>query len=104
MGTGLAEFASMDQEGRREANPCAPYALVFLPPAGLRKQKVKCSKGLIDQLSSLQTGDVLYDVYAVPEPLATKKRKSQKDEPGIWRVGQLVLCTPFTSSALGDKK
>merc|ERR1711862_753254 len=25
--TGLAEFASMDQGGRREQNPCAPYAL-----------------------------------------------------------------------------
>ena len=38
--TGLADFASIGQDGQTEAKPVAPYALILFAPRALRKRKV----------------------------------------------------------------
>eukprot|EP00933_Yihiella_yeosuensis_P063010 TRINITY_DN66049_c0_g1_i1.p2 TRINITY_DN66049_c0_g1~~TRINITY_DN66049_c0_g1_i1.p2 ORF type:complete len:148 (-),score=23.87 TRINITY_DN66049_c0_g1_i1:146-589(-) len=95
----------MSQDGTAEAKPVSPYAIVLLPPKTHRRREVSATKHLLDQLSELSAGDILYEVYAVPEPIqqgagAAKPTLSRT----IWRVGDLRLLKPFASSSIGDRR
>jgi len=113
--SGLAEFASMDQDGNKTEAPRAPYVLVLEPSKVSRQRKTAATKNIADQLRDFKAGDTLYDVYVVPEPL-THKAGSGKgyvctageleacpNAPPIWRIGRLQLESSFTSSAFADE-
>jgi len=99
--TGCAEFASVAQDGSTEPHPVSPYALVLHAPPALRRRSIGPTKHLSEQFAELAAGDVLYEAYAVPEPLAERAPRGKMQ---IWRIGELVLRAPFVSSELGDKK
>lgn len=100
--TGLSEFASTDQEGREAVKPVAPYALVLLAPEGLRRRRVSAARPVFDQLAPLAAGDVLFEVYAAPEPVPSGR--ARRSSPSLWRLGDLRLTTPFVASAFADSK
>ena len=100
---GIAPFAAMGEDGRKEDKTVCPYALVLHAPEALRRKSVSvASKHLINQFRGLKAGDVVYQVYAVPEPIALSK--AGRRPKGIWHVGNLRLEAPFIASELGDQK
>jgi len=113
--SGLAAFASISQSGEQEEKPVAPYVLVVLPPKKLRQRNISPTKNLIDQFSSFSAGDVLYEVYAVAEPMAVTVLNHESSSctetnlqqcpviPPIWRIGNLVLTSSFVGSSFADK-
>lgn len=103
--TGLAEFASVTQEGRAEDSPRSPYVMVLLPPEALKKRAVGVTTSLVNQLRDLKVGDVLYDVYVVPEPVGRDKAILAMDlhSASVWRAGRLRMTSEFTSSHFGDR-
>mmetsp|Transcript_16046 Transcript_16046/g.35919 ORF Transcript_16046/g.35919 Transcript_16046/m.35919 type:complete len:725 (-) Transcript_16046:102-2276(-) len=105
---GCAQFATVKQDGTQEPNPRAPYAIVLSAPGALRKRKIPPTPHLKEQFSGLAAGDVLYEVYAVPEPLGTSRASSVTGQKGqkkpLWRIGDMKLLAPFASSGLGDRK
>jgi hypothetical protein len=102
--TGLADFACIGQDGHREDNPLAPYALVLMPTKTLRQRSVNVTPDLIDQFTALAPGDVLYDAYVVPEPIKTGRNVSDGAVPSVWLAGRLKVMAPFMASALADKR
>jgi len=101
--TGCSEFCSRCQDGSPAGEPRSPYALVLLAPASLRARKIAPTKHLLDQFRELSAGDLLFEVFAVPEPMSMAS-SLKKQPPQIWRVGELRLCAPFVASQLGDRK
>jgi hypothetical protein len=114
---GLSEFASVTQDGETESKVRAPYALVLFPPEEQRRRKVAPGKPLIEQMSLMKADDLLYEVYAVPEPVDSKRlKKPQKGvwtgtcieecptTKAIWRIGDVRLTAPFSTSDFGDRK
>eukprot|EP00927_Polykrikos_kofoidii_P040138 TRINITY_DN34360_c0_g3_i1.p1 TRINITY_DN34360_c0_g3~~TRINITY_DN34360_c0_g3_i1.p1 ORF type:complete len:772 (+),score=134.83 TRINITY_DN34360_c0_g3_i1:66-2381(+) len=114
--TGLADFASVGQDGNTEEKPVSPYALVLWAPEHLRTRKVVAKPSLVDQLTDLKAGDVLYEVYVIPEPVAAARVQEAlkiRDSTGrigdsssslVWRAGVMRLTAPFAASAFGDQR
>lgn len=104
--SGCAEFASIDQTGKHEKHPRAPYTIVFLAPEKIRRRRTNITKNLIEQFQDLVVGEVLFEVYVVPEPLDSVDfpRGDLGPASAVWRVGEVLLEAPFVSSVVGDKK
>lgn len=102
---GLHAFAERGQDGHAPETPRAPYALMLVAPAELRQRKVQATSHLIEQFKDLQAGQVLFEVYAVPEPLRKPWEKGNAGtRSATWRVGELLLTDAFRSSKLGDER
>lgn len=94
---GLSNFANNAQDGKTVANPNFPFALVFNPSDEARN--LACQHDVsLSQMSNIRPGMVLYDVYAVREPV--------KDDatPDIIPMGKLKADTAFTPSKYGDEE
>jgi len=115
--TGLADLATTGQDGQEEESPIAPYAMILLAPDRLRNRKVDASAQLIDQFRTFVAGDLLFEIYAVPEPVSAARLKANQtgawradclercpSPKAVWRVGDLRLSAPFVASEFSDRK
>lgn len=87
-------FAKILQNGKTQDTVFAPHSLVFEPSSEVRGLFPQVSEtDFRDQLSSLERGTVLYDIYA---------RKNEKSKKVL--IGQLKLKDQFVGSEYQDQK
>lgn len=84
--------ASVTRDGTPEAEPRAPFQLIFQPAAGLALDSNAEDFRL--EMAKLPAGTVLYDVYAIAEPGGT-------DEV---LIGHVVSRSEFVASDYGDRR
>jgi hypothetical protein len=94
---GLSQLALYDEDGEVTDPPLFPYQLWFVPNSTLTSMYPDSpssdpDKTLAAQLSAIQVGTELYQIWAVETPLADA-------EP----IGSLVTTSAFTTSRWGDK-
>ena len=108
---GVSQFAKVAQAGGPPPPASSthfPFGLVYRPRAGLND--VPCVfEQYTSQLlhpESFGTGTILYDIFAVAEPLTNRSRDAVSliVGPNITRIGELVLDSPFVSSTFGDSR
>lgn len=96
----VAQMAEMSQDGAAVTEPNFPWVLLMQPANGLND--VPCTfNEPISQLLNLDAsgfgpGSVLFDVFAVKDPV------SAPSSDALTRLGSLVLDSSFTSSKYGD--
>lgn len=87
-------FAKIEQNGKVQETVIAPHSLVFEPSSEVVGLFPKTSDvDFREQLSSLEKGTVLYDIYA---------RKNEKSKKIL--IGQLKLKDQFIGSEYQDQK
>jgi hypothetical protein len=92
---GLKEFSTTDQNGNTLQTQVYPWKLIFRAPASLKNSfPDNFEKDYKEQLMSISSGTVLYDVYAVQDPSQACEKK----------IGVLKLTSKFTTSKFGDEK
>ena len=96
---GLSDMAQYKQDGTEEAAPVFPWKLRFVPGDGLRfpdTMQPGQTGDFTDQLASIATGTMLYDVYALdmPEELGGTEK----------HIAQMVTKSQLSKSNFGDEK
>jgi len=98
--TSPAEYAQRDHTGALAKKVVSPFSLCARP----RDEIVKTCKGLpligsnFGCFDKLPAGSVLYDIFAIPEPVVTPTAAD------IVQIGTLQTTSKFTTSMFADKQ
>jgi len=91
---GISEFSTTTETGYPVANPLFPYSILLQPnPDVTAKMSGNTDANIGEALTTTLDGtEVIYKIYAVPEPGATE----------LQYLGYIELETPFATSAYAD--
>jgi len=94
---GLSHLSEYNAEGERCLHPNFPFCLTLKPKVEMKKSISKSSdSSFLNDIESLPTGTVLYDLFASPNPM------SVVDPNKLQRIGRLVTTSEMTPSPPND--
>lgn len=66
---GLSDFATYDQNGKKQSDINFPYQLIFVAPSSIVNLfPEEYTQDFTEQLKTIPNGSVLYEVYAIANP------------------------------------
>ena len=104
----MSDMAKVNQDGSSVSNANTPSQVYFVPNGDLKNSISTAPHDFRDDLTALNPGTKVYDVYATSKSIKTSiwpwvtARYARERRNSATKVGELVMASPFTLSQFGD--
>ena len=104
----MSDMAKVNQDGSPVSNANTPSQVYFVPNGDLKNTISTAPHDFRDDLTALNPGTKVYDVYATSKSIKTSiwpwvtARYARERRNSATKVGELVMASPFTLSQFGD--